>query len=483
MAWAVKFNPEGTTGNDVVTITNIVTFNAGTTDWTIEFSLALAELPSTGNWYIFGSSATTQNSGFCLRAASGSGVFSIVSTGSHVPAADSPSNFIVADGTLHTYRIERVAGASISFYRDNAPVLENKTWSTTSNFPLALSRFGRGSISGGVCTPMVLAWFDATATVSANGQRWNSDLTSGSGTIWATDSGNNQGTLVNFAAEAEWEFYSDGSTETASIDSTYPKYTAAVTGTNTKPVFNTSVDSTYGKYTGTVSAGVVTPGINASISANYPKYTSTVTGSNIKPVRTASISSSYGKYTATVTGTNIKPVRTASVNSTYSKHTASINAGIVSTNRQTSINSTYPKYTGSITGTNTKPVFNGSVNSTYAKHTASVTGNNTKPVLTTTINSSYGKHTVNVSIGGFYLNRTAAVNSAYAKHTASVAASLLLQDRSCTINGSYPKHFAVVIQGQVNLTTKAGKGRNLDISFGSRNYQYYAGLREITVEV
>lgn len=476
MAWALKFNPDGTSGGDYVTFGSSIANNAGTSAWVAEFKVKFASYPTTGNWYILGSNNASA-SGLALRQGSGNGALAIVTAGTFRIASN--AGFILNDAEFHVYRVEHDANGDLRFYRDGTQF--GPTLSFVLNSLFNCNRFGAGTTTATVFTPFEMDYF--TYIGSPNGRTWRASLSNGAGVQLPTDESSNEGTLFGFAAGAEWVFYSDGSTESASIDSTYPKYTAAVTGTNTKPVFNTSVNSTYGKYTGTVSAGVVTPGINASISANYPKYTSTVTGSNIKPVRSASISSSYGKYTATVTATNIKPVRPASVNSTYSKHTASINAGIVSTNRQISINSTYPKYTGSVTGSNTKPVFNGSVNSTYVKHTASVTGNNTKPVLTTTINSSYGKHTVNVSIGGVYLNRTASVNSTYAKHTASVAASLLLQDRSCTINGSYPKHFAVVIQGQVNLTTKAGTGRNLDISFGSRNYQYYAGLREITVEV
>jgi hypothetical protein len=486
MTWALKFNPEGNAGNDVVTLSTALVpgIGVGTSNWAIEFRMKLDSLPASGNWYILGSGSTSQNAGFVIRAASGSGVLALVSAGTHIPAADSPTGYLLADGEFHTYRIQRVAGTTISFYRDGAVVQLNKSWATASNFTLSLNRFGRGSISGtGGVTPMELEWFDATEFDTTNGQRWESDLANGSGTVWPTVSGNNQGTLVNFTSGAEWVFYSEGTVETVSIDSTYPKYTASITGTNSKPVFNTSVDASYNKHTGSISAGVVTPGLTASINASYGKYTSTVTGTNIKPVRTASINSSYGKYTASVTGTNIKPVRTASVNSTYGKHTATVTGGVVTSNKQASISATYAKYTGTVTGSNSKPVFSTGIVASYNKYSGSVTGSNTKPVLTTSINSTYGKHTATVTINSVYLNRIVTINSTYAKHSASIMASLLSPGRSCTIDASYPQHFAVVIQGQINLTTKAGTGRNLDISFGSRHYQYHAGLRDITVEV
>jgi hypothetical protein len=233
----------------------------------------------------------------------------------------------------------------------------------------------------------------------------------------------------------------------------------------------------------TIIGNISLPGLNASISASYGKYTGNITGTNIKPIRTSSINSSYGKYTGTVTATNVKPIRTATVNSSYGKYTGSINAGLVTSVRQTNINASYGKYTGTINGSNVKPVLSVGINSSYSKYTGSVTASNIKPLLITSINSNYGKHTASISIDSLYLDRTVTINSNYPKYSGSINVSLLSTNRSCTINGSYPKYFAVVVQGEVNLTTKAGTGRNLDISFGSRNYQYYAGLRDITVEV
>lgn len=211
MSYALRFNPDGTSGGDVVTLPNSVIFNSGTTDWAIEFSVAFDSYPTTGNWYIIGSNTATA-AGFCLRKASGNGVLALTSGGTNQASASSPVGFILADGLQHKYRVVRVSGTSISFYRDDAPVLENKAWVTSSIFTLALNRFGAGSTTATVFTPMVLSWFDATATVSANGQRWESDLSGGTGDIWPTVSGSNQGTLVNFTTvdADKWINYGGG---------------------------------------------------------------------------------------------------------------------------------------------------------------------------------------------------------------------------------------------------------------------------------
>ena len=190
--------------NDVITVATTVTVAAGTATWWLEFRLTLNAYPSSGNWYIFGSSAATTNAGFCLRQASGNGVFSIIGAGTHIAPADSPTGFILADGAPHTYRIERAGGSSISFYRDGTGIRVNKTWSTASAFSLNLNRFGRGSVSGtGANMPMDIEWLDATNLT--NGERWDSDLSGGTGNIWPTVSGNNQGTLVNFPTDdSQW---------------------------------------------------------------------------------------------------------------------------------------------------------------------------------------------------------------------------------------------------------------------------------------
>ena len=221
--------------DDVVTFGTAITRAVGTASWNLKFRLILDAYPSTGNWYILGSSAATTNGGFALRQASGNGVFSIISGGTHIAAADSPVGFILNDGLPHTYEIDRVGGSTISFYRDGVAIQVNKSWATSTAFTLTLNRMGKGSVSGtGATTPMELEWLDATLFDTTNGQLWDAGLnTSGTGLTLPTLSGSNQGTLVNFPSDdSEWVFYGSGGPFTVnlnSISSTLALYSPVVT--------------------------------------------------------------------------------------------------------------------------------------------------------------------------------------------------------------------------------------------------------------
>jgi len=495
MTWALKFNPEGNAGNDVVTLGTALVpgIGVGTSNWAIEFRMKLDALPASGNWYILGSGSASQNAGFVIRSASGSGVLALVSAGTHISAADSPVGFLIADGEFHTYRIVRVAGTSISFYRDGATIQLNKSWATTSNFTLSLNRFGRGSISGtGGVTPMELEWFDATEFDTTNGQRWESDLANGSGTVWPTVSGNNQGTLVNFTAGAEWVFYGSTPEFTAVVSATYGSYTAtvaadstrptnslsiaaqyasyiaAVNSTNTKPVKTISINTQYPAYTVSVNATGGVPAYNVSINSNYPIYVGSVVGTNTKPVKTSQISATYATYTANATCSNTKPIKTISISSQYPVFSVSVVATKQASGHTASILATYPNYTGSVNSTNTKPIKTVIVTGIYPSYIVNVVGTNNKPVKTVIVSTTYSSYTASV-VANVVRNNVISINSTYPRYTANVVCGQEIPDKTLTINSTYPKYIGIVVLGDfVNMPYRGGKGAHLVISSGSR---------------
>lgn len=194
MAIALRFNPDGTSGGDVVTFTSSINNNAGTTAWAAEFRIKLiAGYPATGNWYILGSNGTGIT-GLGLRQASGDGALALVIGGTFRVA--SAAGYILNDGNFHTYRVEHDAGGAMRFYRDGTQFGSGTTFTASALF--ACNRFGAGNTTATVFTPFEMEYF--TFTGSANGRTWRADLSGGTGVVLPTDEGSNQGTLNNFTA-------------------------------------------------------------------------------------------------------------------------------------------------------------------------------------------------------------------------------------------------------------------------------------------
>lgn len=228
MPYVLRFNPGGTSDGDVVTFTTAITNNAGTSAWTAEFRLKLISgYPTTGNWYILGSNATGV-SGIALRQASGDGALAILTGGTFRVA--SSAGYILNDGAFHTYRIEHDAGGALRFYRDGDTTPYFSTTYTTSG-SFNCNRFGAGSTTATVFTPMELEYFEYTG--STGGRRWDATLnTAGTGDVLPTTVGTNQGTLVNFPTDnSEWVFYGSGDQEVSlgTLSSTTVLYEPSVT--------------------------------------------------------------------------------------------------------------------------------------------------------------------------------------------------------------------------------------------------------------
>lgn len=191
--------------NDVVTLPTTMVCATGTTSWIFEFNIAISSYPASGNRYFTGVPTGTTNGGFCLRQASGNGALALVVAGTNVAGFTSPTGYILDDGALHTYRVERDAATGVRFYRDDmvTPVA-TVSWVTGSNFSLSIGRFGAGSTSAGSSAAFDLGYFDFVSGFS-NAQKWDANLSGGTGNILPTVSGSNQGVLVNFPTDnSQW---------------------------------------------------------------------------------------------------------------------------------------------------------------------------------------------------------------------------------------------------------------------------------------
>ena len=388
-------------------------------------------------------------------------------------------------GQRYTVRLEYLKSTTTTtMYIDDIQV--SGEWVATNN--LGFNQINRISTTttNRVDITVYALFMDGDAIYDTYADRWDDTTATGSGTTWTSTGGTRSITIVNAtgATDSWWQFYNEeNNTNESSIDSSYAKYTSNVTGSNIKPVVSLSSDATYSKYTGSINTNAFVSGLNASLNATYPKYTSIIGAGNNKPILTSNIEGSYLKHTANIIGSNTKPVVTANINSSYGKYTGSVNAGAATTNNLSSIIGNYPKYTGTLTANRINAVFITTINNSYPKYSTTINASRVIPTYSSNINGNYPKYTSNVSLQAVYLDRTLSISGSYPKYTGSIFGGLLSANRSCMITASYPKYFAVVIEGEINLVTKAGVGRNLDISFGSRNYQHNAGAREINIEV
>lgn len=440
MAIALRFNPDGTSGGDVAVFTTSIANNAGTSAWTAEFKIKLiAGYPTTGNWYILGSN-NTSGSGFALRQASGDGALAII-TGNTFRVASS-AGYILNDGLFHTYRVEHDAGGALRFYRDG-----NTTpyFSTTYTFSgvFNCNRFGAGTTTATVFTPMELEYFSYTG--STGGRTWRADLSSGTGNELKTDEGTNFANMAGFTTvdADKWINYGGVPEFTVDIAGTYAGYTASVIADATEPVFTVSV------------------------AASYVSYIAAVNSTNTKPVKSASIVSTYPAYTTSVSATGGNVTYNSSINATYPQYTASVAVADVN---KLSISTSYPAYTSNVISTNTKPIKTASVITTYPVYTVGSVLTNIDPIKTASVNTTYPSYSVSCTLTNVDPSSGLVVNSSYPKYTASINATTLGQDKTLSINSSYPTYIATVVIGDyLTLPYRGGKGAHLVISLGSRD--------------
>ena len=191
--------------DDLVTLPSACSVNWGTGAYTIEIGMVATRFPATGNEYFLGSAGATAT-GIALRQASGDGALAVVVGGTH---RFSSSAGLVILNEYHVYRLEHDASASGGqwrWYRDG--VLFGSTGNFTTTTVATIGVFGRGS-SGSICVPFDLGHVELTGFT--NSQKWDADLSGGTGLILPTVSGTNQGTLVNFPTlDEEWIFVGGG---------------------------------------------------------------------------------------------------------------------------------------------------------------------------------------------------------------------------------------------------------------------------------
>lgn len=199
MAWRLAFDGV----NDHCTFPTALSVNLGTEAYSFECAIRLSAFPVSGKIYgIIGRLGT--RTGFAVTPDGRLAMY-----GAGTLRYQTSAGLFLSDSVQHVYRLEHDAGGAWRVYRDNlATPVESGTF-TTSTIAGGMNRIGTAT-GGDEYLQGELAYADLQIPVDS--QRWDANLSGGTGTTLPTVSGTNQGTLVNFTLPAAWVFYSSGAT-------------------------------------------------------------------------------------------------------------------------------------------------------------------------------------------------------------------------------------------------------------------------------
>lgn len=120
------------------------------------------------------------------------------------------ANFFLQDGLVHTYRLEHDASGAWRAYRDGSLFGSGTFSSTTVAAPLVW--IGQGNNSSNTFCSMDLEYLEVTGITNA--QKWDANLSAGTGSTLPTTSGSNQATLLNFPTDnSQWQSFSSGTVQ------------------------------------------------------------------------------------------------------------------------------------------------------------------------------------------------------------------------------------------------------------------------------
>ncbi|QGH73272.1 MAG: hypothetical protein [Podoviridae sp. ctKoA10] len=202
MAWRLRFDGV----NDYCTFGTAITFDIGTSAYVFEASMVLNALPAAGQIFgIFGRSGTA--SGFAITS---DGRLAVYVTGTM--RYQTAASFFIQDTTNRVYRLEHDVGGAWRAYRDGT-LFGSGTFSTSLS---CANNTRLGTATG--AAPYLSAdvgYIDLQGP--ANAQKWDADLSGGTGSTLPTTSGSNQATLINFPTDNNQWISSGGATAYADV--------------------------------------------------------------------------------------------------------------------------------------------------------------------------------------------------------------------------------------------------------------------------
>lgn len=229
------------------------------------------------------------------------------------------ANFFLQDGSVHTYRLEHDSGGAWRAYRDGT-LFSSGTF-TTSVIATNQGWIGQGNNSSNSFCSMDLEYLEVTGVTNA--QKWDANLSGGTGTTLPTTSGTNQATLINFPTDnSQWIFFSSG--QTVAVNGSLPKLTGALTLNEINPIYTISVSGQLPKVTGAISLNEVNPVFTVAVAGQLPKLTGSVALNQFANTRQVSVNGVLPKLTGAVTLNRMQPNNQAAVSGSLPRLSASI---------------------------------------------------------------------------------------------------------------------------------------------------------------
>lgn len=402
--------------NDYCQFGSSMSINLGTSAYTLEAKLILNATPASLGG-LLGRNGTS--AGFFVTSALRLAMYS---AGSMV--YQTSANFFLVDGSVHTYRLEHDAGGAWRAYRDGS-LFESGTFATGAT-AAPLIWIGQGNNAANTFCSMDLEYLEVTGT--ANAQKWDANLSGGTGTTLPTTSGTNQATLINFPTDnSQWIFFSSGSTITATVSATMPQMSVTTSGSVAAPQFNSAIALSMPQMTVAASSTIATPTLTASIAFSMPQMAASISADNIAPA-VASVDFSMPQMTASGTA-------------------------VVIPEQLTTVSFTMPQMSVSATATNPTPTWQGTVSVTM-------------PQMTVAASAGVGApgNAVSVSFSMPQMQASSAAQSTGPVYSASAAFTM-------------PQMTVQVLTG--GLVYYAGEGSHIEQVYQSRHIEQMAESRQI----
>ena len=284
--------------NDVAQFASAITIaSLGTQAWTFRYKGNITA--PAGTTAIAGTSSSSTVAG---PAVSTTGQM-IIRSSANVTVATSPAGFVIF-GEDHKYECDHLAGGAISWKRDDIEV-------------------GTGSYTGGASWTNINQFFRATSAATArlqadteyiefvgtvNANKWDANLSGGTGNALPTTSGSNAADLINFPTNGDQWVNTGGGAITATVAYDIGEIGFAVSAAASAPGVSASVGYDIGEIVYAASASSSVPVVGASVAYDIGAIEFSVAASAFAPGTIATVSYDIGAVEFSVSASSSVPV-------------------------------------------------------------------------------------------------------------------------------------------------------------------------------
>lgn len=229
MSYVLRFNPDGSSGNNYVSFVTGITGNLGTQTYSYRVKGILNALPTVtgtpGAFGFIGTATNAQSNGICVYS---TGAVNVISGGS---LRYGTSAGFLSVGVPFDFTVSHISTGAWTI-TDNltSTVVASGTFTASTSWSSSLNNIGRLNSTTTHYLKADIELIEVTG--HTNARTWDANLSGGTGDILPTTVGTNQGTLVNFPMDnREWVFYGSGDQELllGTLSSTTVLYEPSVT--------------------------------------------------------------------------------------------------------------------------------------------------------------------------------------------------------------------------------------------------------------